>query len=133
LQTDQQQLIGTRLQESNTRNARHLDEELAKLDHWAEDLKMGLEHEIKEMDKDIREARRQATLAVKLQDKLDAQKSIKAIESARNKKRRELFEAQDKVERHRDDLIANIEKQMQQKHEVTPLFAVEWKLEGSLG
>ncbi len=129
LQREQQQLLATRLAESNARNGRHLDEELAKLDHWAEDLKMGLEYEIKEMDKNIREARRQAGASGKLEDKLAAQKNIKSIESARNKKRRELFEAQDKIERQRDDLILNIEKQMQQKHEVAPLFVAGWSLQ----
>ncbi len=128
LRLEQEKLTAVRLQESEARNGSYLDEELAKLDRWAEDLKMGLEHEIKEMDKSIREARRQATASVQLQDKLDAQKNVKAIESARNKKRRELFEAQDKIERQRDDLIANIEKQMKHQHEVMPLFAFAWSL-----
>jgi adenine-specific DNA-methyltransferase len=117
-----------RLTEVSERNGKHFDEEVAKLDRWSEDLKLGLEQEIKELDRSIRDARRQSVTAVRLEEKLEAQKTIKALESARNSKRRELFTAQDRIDAQRDELISRIEQQMQERHEITPLFAIRWTL-----
>ena len=59
---------------------------------------------------------------------LEAQKTMKALESARNNKRRELFVAQDRIDAQRDELISRIEQQMQQRHEIAPLFTIRWTL-----
>ena len=45
------------------RNARFFEAEAEKLDGWADDLKVGLEREIKDLDRQIKEARRAATTA----------------------------------------------------------------------
>lgn len=110
------------------RNGRYFDEEVAKLDHWADDLKFGLERELKELDREIREVRRTAAAAVSLTDKLAAQKEIKALETKRNRKRRELYDAQDAIDEQRDELIAQIEQQLRQTHTVQPLWCVRWSL-----
>ena len=81
------------------RNARYFGAEAEKLEGWADDLKLGLEREIKEIDRQIKEARRASTLAPTLEEKLAGQKQIKTLESQRNEKRRSLFAAQDQVDR----------------------------------
>jgi hypothetical protein len=47
---------------------------------------VALEREIKDMDRQIKEAKRAATLALSLEDKLAGQKQIKALELLRNGK-----------------------------------------------
>jgi adenine-specific DNA-methyltransferase len=108
------------------RNARFFEEEADKLDGWADDLKIGLEREIKEFDRQIKEARRSATAALTLEDKLAGQKHIKALESQRNQKRRSLFEAQDQVDRQREELIEQIEGKLKQQAELKSLFTIRW-------
>jgi adenine-specific DNA-methyltransferase len=110
------------------RNARFFEAETEKLDGWADDLKVGLEREIKELDRQIKEARRAATAALTLEEKLAGQKRVKALESQRNEKRRSLFDAQDKLDKQRDDLIAAIEKTLVQRTKSTPLFTIRWGL-----
>lgn len=110
------------------RNARFFEAEAAKLEGWADDLKLGLEREIKEIDRLIKEARRAATTALTLEEKLAGQKQIKALESQRNEKRRSLFEAQDKVDQQREDLITNIEGKLTQKSGLQQLFTIRWVL-----
>jgi adenine-specific DNA-methyltransferase len=110
------------------RNARFFEAEAEKLDGWADDLKLGLEREIKEIDRQIKEARRAATTALTLEEKLAGQKRIKALESQRNDKRRSLFVAQDEVDQQREDLIANIEGKLTQKSDLQQLFTLRWKL-----
>lgn len=110
------------------RNARLFAAEADKLDGWADDLKAGLEREIKEIDRQIKEARRAATTALTLEEKLAGQKQIKALEAQRNQKRRSLFDAQDQVDRQREELIAVIEGKLNQTTSVQPVFMVRWVL-----
>ena len=110
------------------RNARFFEAEADKLDGWADDLKLGLEREIKELDRQIKEARRAATAAQTLEEKLAGQKQIKALESLRNEKRRSLFEAQDRVDKQRDELIQEIEGKLTHKTSLRQLFTVRWNI-----
>jgi adenine-specific DNA-methyltransferase len=110
------------------RNARYLDAEAAKLDAWADDLKVGLEREIKEIDRLIKEARRAATTALTLEEKLAGQKQIKTLEATRSHKRRSLFDGQDQIDGQRAELIAQIESQLEQKVDTAPLFVLRWTL-----
>jgi adenine-specific DNA-methyltransferase len=110
------------------RNARFFETEADKLDGWADDLKIGLEREIKEIDRQIKEARRATTTALTLEEKLAGQKQIKSLEGLRNQKRRSLFDAQDKIDQQRAELIAQIEGKLEQKIDVVPLFTIRWLL-----
>ena len=110
------------------RNARHFEAQADKLDAWADDLKVALEREIKDLDREIKDARRAATAAVSLEEKLAGQRQIKAIEGRRNAKRRSLFEAQDKVDARRADLIAAIEARLVLRLELKELFTIRWQL-----
>lgn len=110
------------------RNARFFEQEAAKLDGWADDLKLGLERDIKELDRQIKEARRAATTALTLEDKLEGQKQIRALETLRNQKRRALFDAQDEVDKLRERLIAQIEGKLKQTSELKPLFTIRWRV-----
>jgi len=110
------------------RNARFFEAEAEKLDGWADDLKVGLEREIKELDRQIKEARRAATTALTLEEKLTGQKQIKALEVQRNQKRRTLFDAQDQVDNQREELIAKIEGKLQQQTELRELFTIRWSI-----
>ena len=111
------------------RNAVFFEAEAEKLEGWSDDLKLGLEREIKEFDRQIREARRAATAALTLEAKLTGQKHIKAVEALRNQKRRSLFEAQDKIDQQREDLISKIEGKLTQHSGLQELFTIRWSLQ----
>ncbi|HSW14311.1 MAG TPA: SNF2-related protein [Solimonas sp.] len=110
------------------RNARYFEAEVEKLDGWADDLKVGLEREIKELDKQIKEARRATTIALTLEEKLAGQKKIKALESQRNDKRRFLFDAQDRVDEQRELLISGIEDRMKAVDRSQQLLRMRWNI-----
>src|SRR5262249_2831000 len=110
------------------RNAKFFGEEVEKLDGWADDLKLGLEREIKEIDRQIKEARRAAASALTLEEKLNGQKQIKSLESLRNQKRRSLFTAQDDVDERREKLITDIEAKLTQSSSLNQLFMIRWRL-----
>ena len=88
------------MEDISRRNAHWLDAEIAKLDRWSEDLKFGLEQEIKDIDQQIRDAKRASSAAVMLEDKLAHQRTLKTLQSTRNQKRKDLFVAQDTATFH---------------------------------
>lgn len=116
------------LRDVNERNLGYFEQEVQKLDAWADDLKLGLEQEIKEIDREIKEVRRTAATSPTLEEKLSWQKKQRELESKRSKLRRELFARQDEVEAQRNDLISQLEVQLQQQVEERALFTVEWEL-----
>jgi hypothetical protein len=116
------------LREINQRNLGYFAQEVEKLDAWADDLKLGLEQQIKEIDREIKEVRRTAAISPTLDEKLYWQKRQRELESKRNKLRRELFNRQDEVETQRNDLISQLEVQLQQKVQEQTLFTIEWEL-----
>lgn len=128
LETHTQQRQATIQRDISERNARFFEAEADKLDGWADDLKVGLEREIKELDRQIKEARRAATTALTLEEKLAGQKLIKSLEAQRNQKRRSLFDAQDQVDKQREELIAAIEGKMSQNTRSENLFSIRWAI-----
>jgi adenine-specific DNA-methyltransferase len=111
-----------------SRNSQWFDAEVEKLYRWSEDIKLSLETEIKDMDKEIRELRRASALAQSLQDKLSHQKEIRDLERRRTNKRRELFNAQDAIDAQREDLIGKVEEKLKQTTSVQPLFTIRWTI-----
>lgn len=116
------------LRDINQRNLGYFDVEVEKLDAWADDLKLGLEQEIKEIDCEIKEVRRTASGSPTLDEKLHWQKRQRELETKRSKLRRELFVNQDKIEAERNELIEELEKQLEQKVEEKTVFMIEWEL-----
>ncbi len=110
------------------RNSNFFDDEIKKLDNWADDLKKGLETEIKNLDRDIKQQKREAKKIVILKEKLKIQRQIKDMEKKRKEKRAKLYEEQDSVEKRKEDLIDNIEKRLKQKIEVEEIFKIQWNI-----
>jgi adenine-specific DNA-methyltransferase len=110
------------------RNAGWYDEEVTKLDAWADDLRLSLERELKELDRQIVEARGQARGADTLTAKLEAQRLLKSLEQRRNNARRELFAAQDRIAERRDELIEAVERQLAVQSTWSERFTIRWRL-----
>ena len=111
------------------KNSQWFDAEVNKLYRWSEDVKLSLETEIKDLDKEIRELRRASVLAQSLQDKLTFQKEIRELERRRTGKRRDLFNAQDAIDAKREDLIGKVEEKLKQTSSVQPLFTIRWRVQ----
>lgn len=81
------------------------------------------------LGRQVKEAKRAATLALTLEEKLAGQKQIKALEAQRNSKRRAFFDAQDEIDRRLEKLIEDIEGKLNLKTQLEPLFMIRWKLD----
>ncbi len=115
-------------QDISQRNAKVFEQEADKLDGWADDLKVALERDIKDLDRQIKEVKRAATLALTLEEKLAGQKQVKALEAQRNSQRKSLFEAQDAIDLKRGELITAIEAKLEQRTTSTHVLSLRWRL-----
>ncbi len=125
-QIDQQMAVV--ITDLESRNLTFFSQETENLDAWADDLKVGLERKIKDLDRQIKEARTKSKGAATLADKLQAQKEQRDLEGQRDKKRRELFNRQDEIQARRDHLIDELESQLDQEISQRTLFACEWEV-----
>lgn len=116
------------LSSSSDRNNRFFDEEMEKLDSWADDMKLALEREISDLDQEIRLRNSEAKKISRLEEKVKAQRAIKDLERKRVEKRRNLYIAQDEIDEKKEALLNKIEKMLKQKVERTCLFMIKWKL-----
>ncbi|MAV90562.1 MAG: hypothetical protein CL676_04015 [Bdellovibrionaceae bacterium] len=115
------------LSDLERRNSDIFNEQIEKLDQWATDIKTGLELEIKGLDQEIRAEKVNAKKAPNLDEKVKAQRKVKSLETKRNQKRRELHEAQDRVDNEKEELLEKIEQSMKLEYEKTNLFKIKWE------
>jgi adenine-specific DNA-methyltransferase len=110
------------------RNAQFFEEEIDKLERWADDLKHNLEVELKDIDAEIKQATKEAKLALTLDDRLSLHRRKKDLEAERSKKRRELYEAQDEIDKKKEELISGVEARLGQSTALTTLFLIRWSI-----
>lgn len=114
------------IQKVAERNNEYFESEMNKLENWADDLKQGLERELKELDKEIKEVKKEARQSAELDSKITLHKKAKELEKKRNEKRRNLFEAQDEVDNRKEGLIGGIEARLKQQITAKELFTIRW-------
>lgn len=114
--------------DSAERNSKFFDEEMDKLDNWADDMKLGLEREISDLDQEIRLRKSEAKKITRLDEKISAQRAIKELEKKRTEKRQNLYEAQDEIDEKKDMLLDKIEKMLKQKVNWENLFTIKWRV-----
>lgn len=110
------------------RNREYFESEMDKLEAWSEDLKQGLEWELKDLDKEIKATKREAKQVQDLDAKVEFHKKAKELERRRNEKRKALFDAQDEIDRKKELLIADIEARLKQSTQTAELFTIRWRV-----
>jgi hypothetical protein len=109
-----------------TRQGAWFDDEMDKLDRWAEDKRTGLKAVLREHDETLKTLKREGRQAASLPEKLAIQKRIKQIESAREEAWRGYdAEARD-VETAKEGLIDDVEKRLAVDESVDRVFEVRF-------
>ncbi|PHI21512.1 DEAD/DEAH box helicase [Lewinellaceae bacterium SD302] len=114
--------------ENMGRNGTFFDEEMTKLDHWADDQKNALDLKLRQLEIEIKTRKTNARKLLDLAEKLAEQRAIKKLESERSELRAKLFHAQDEIDERKEELLNTVEDRMRQQIEVETVFRVEWKL-----
>ena len=110
------------------RNNTFFEEEMEKLDNWAEDVKAGLERELRDLDAEIKLRKSESKKISRLEEKVRLQRLIKELEKRRSEKRLNLYQAQDEVDAKKETLLAKVEAMLAQKIEQKKLFTIKWRI-----
>lgn len=115
--------------ENYKRNQTFFETEIEKLNLWADDVKIGLEREISDLDAEIKLRKSEARKLTRLEEKIEAQRLVKDLEKRRSEKRRSLFEAQDEVDAQKEKLFDEVEQALRQKKaSEETLFNIRWRI-----
>ncbi len=116
------------LDQISQRNMRFFDDEIEKLDRWADDLKHGLQVELKDLEAAIKQRKKDARFVPDLQSKVAAQREVAELESKRNRLRRELFDAEDTIDRQKEEVITSVEGRLNQSVSARKVLSAFWTL-----
>src|SRR5262249_35005978 len=111
------------------RNEEFFRAEMEKLERWADDLKFSLEAEIKEIDLQLKEAKKDARLATDMQSKLDLHRRVKELETQRNQKRRKLYDEQDMIDERKGKYLDETAVRLQKQVTREEIFTIRWRVE----
>lgn len=114
--------------ENESRNASFFEDELDKLDFWAEDQRTSLRVNIRDLEVEIKETKKMARLAGNLPEKIKLEKHRRTLESKRDDLWRQYDVEAKRIEQKKDELIDNIEAQLQAKAKQNTLFKIKWKI-----
>lgn len=110
------------------RNNSFFEEEMEKLDNWSEDVKAGLEKELRDLDAEIKLRKSESKKTSRLDEKVRLQRLIKDLEKRRSEKRLNLYQAQDDVDSKKEELLSKVEAMLAQKIEQTKLITFHWRI-----
>ncbi len=112
----------------NIKNNEFFDNEMEKLDKWADDLKLSLEVELKNLEKEIKTRKTEQRKLTQLEEKVAFQRITADLEKKRNRLRRKLYDEQDAIEEKKELLIDKVVQKLKQETTIEKLFTIQWKI-----
>lgn len=109
-------------------NNRHFSEARDQLDKWAEDMEMATQKELDDTKRQIRDLQRRSRQAPTIKEQHNLQEEIAKLERKKRALRERIFDIEDEIAEKRDRLVESLEKRMQQKTTVTPVFTIRWSV-----
>jgi len=116
------------LEELAVRPAQWFDDEMEKLDNWAEDKRAGLKADLKDYDDQIKAMKKDIRLAGGLPEKLSLQRKVRDLESKRDVAWRAYDEAAKDIETQKDKLLDSVEDRLGQDVSDETLFVIEFEI-----
>ncbi|PPK49298.1 SNF2-related protein [Clostridium algidicarnis] len=126
----QKQLELQTIKDIEMKNKEFFLQECAKLDEWSEDLKNNLQVEIKDIEKLIKEKKKEFdnSIDLDLTQMLDRKEELNKLKRLRDKKRRELYDEEDKVDEENDRLQAQMRSRVKGSTQVKQLFTIRFDI-----
>ncbi|HGF7238070.1 SNF2-related protein [Vibrio paracholerae] len=123
-EAQKQQILG----DVEGRYAAYFEQEMEKLDHWADDKRKGLKFNLKDLDTQIKDLKRQIRGSKNLPEKLAFQRKAQKLEKQRDEAWREYDEQAREVEQKKDSLLDIIEQKLQMNTTEQHVFSIRWSL-----
>lgn len=125
---DAERHVRATLNKSLEQNNHHFNEAREQLEKWADDMVLGAEKELKDTKELIKALNRQARQAATVDEQHGLQTKIQALEKKKRRQRQQIFDVEDAITSKRDELVERLERRMQQRSSVEPLFTVRWSV-----
>ncbi|UXK07024.1 DEAD/DEAH box helicase [Shewanella putrefaciens] len=119
-----QQILG----DVEGRYAAYFEQEMEKLDNWADDKRKGLKINLKDLDAQIKELKRLIRGSKNLPEKLAFQRKAQKLEKQRDEAWREYDEQAREVEQKKDSLLDIIEQKLQMNTSEQHIFSIRWEV-----
>lgn len=114
--------------ENAKRNSTFFDDEVDKLEKWAEDVRNSLKFELKELEKEIKGRKTEARKLINLEQKVREQRIIKELEKRLAEKRMKLYESEDEIDNRKERMLDDYEKRLKQQIARKTLFTIKWRI-----
>lgn len=111
------------------RNGKYFNREYQKLERWSEDQRESLRGDLKELDEEIKSARRAARTTLDLNERLKIEREKRRLESRRDEAWKKYDFSAREIERKKDLLLDELEKRQTPTVDETVLFEIRWSLE----
>ena len=110
-------------------NSVHFNQAREKLEKWADDMVFSAEKALADTKEQIKALRRQARLAITLDEQHEIQQKIQKLEKQQRRQRQEIFQVEDDIMEKRDSLIESLERRLAQQTSTEELFTIRWAVE----
>ncbi len=116
--------------EAKEQNAIWLDAETDKLDAFADDLEAAADAEIKQLDDEIKAARKalRGNAGLAMDDKLKEKRRIQRLEDKRDEMKLETFQRRKKIRDEVNDMLDDIAQSLETEPVLEPLFTLRWEV-----
>jgi ERCC4-related helicase len=113
-------------------NAEFLTKETEKLDAYAEDLEKAADVEIKRLDDEIKQKRREmrSKIGLSVVERVEMQRAIKRLESQRDERALAKFERKRAIDKEHEDILDSVQASLALEHSVRPVLLIRWELRG---
>jgi ERCC4-related helicase len=128
LKANSRQRVQATLAEVMENNQCLFNEERDKLERWADDKLLAAEEALKNTKARIAQLKRDARKATTLQEQDGIQRELSELERKQRRLRQEIFVVEDEIIAKRDELIASLQRRLQQKTNIETLFTIRWQV-----
>ncbi|WP_394963701.1 SNF2-related protein [Candidatus Allofournierella excrementigallinarum] len=130
LQVARQQRLELQRQQVEESNKKYYLEECDKLDAYSEDLKEGLQRELKELKKAITEKKKmfRASTALPLSEMLAMKDEINKLELKRKKMQREIYDREDEIDAEKERLQEEVRRKLEGNCTTQNIMVIEFEV-----
>ncbi len=116
------------LDDMAARQSAWFDDEIEKLDNWADDKRAGLKADLRELDEQIKILKKEIRQIGNLPDKLTLQRQARGLETRRDEAWRAYDAAAKDIEVQKDGLLDQVEERLGQNVSDEELFAIRFEI-----
>lgn len=116
------------LNESTEKNNNYLNQEIIKINKWADDKIQSTQYNVELMREQRKELQKQSDLSTNSNDKVRIEEQISALTKKISKSWMELAQSEEEIENKRADMVSKIKKENMKSSSLENIFTVEFEV-----